>query len=187
MGTRGLVIVALAALIVLALGAVLVLLSRAGSGPSTTGAASSSPSPTATPSPSPTATPYLLGLELEPEDPQPGGQRAWIRNVSGAAAQFGCWALTSASGGTMFVTAGLRVPAGGIALLTPDVSWLKQVDSVSLRDGSGRVVDQTPELTDNAHDDQIWYRASGQWTFGRPPIWEGAINGRIVQRKPSGC
>ena len=187
MGTRGIVIVALTALIVLVFGAVLVILSRTGSGPATSGAPSPSRSATPTPSPSPAATPYLLGLELEPEDPQPGGQRAWIRNVSGSAVQFGCWTLTSASGGTMYVTAGLRVPAGGIALLTPDVSWLRQVDSVRFLDGGGRLVDETPQLIDNAHDDQIWYRTSGQWTFGRPPIWEGAINGRIVQRKPSGC
>jgi len=187
LGTRGLVIVALAALIVLAVATVLIVLSRTGSRPATSGTASPSPASTPTPSPSPAAASYLLGLELQPEDPQPGGQRAWIRNVSGAVVQFGCWTLRSASGRTIYVNTGLRVPAGGIALLTPDVSWLKQVDSVRLLDGRGRLVDETPQLTDNAHDDQIWYRTSGQWTFGRPPLWEGAINGRIVQSKPSDC
>ncbi len=151
---------------------------------------SSSPPPGTPSAPGSPATPvaYLLGVELQSEDPIPGGQLAWLRNNSASVLQLGCWLLRSASGKTMYIPVGLRLPAGTSAQLTPDSAWLASVDSVSLMDGSGRLVDQTPQLTDNAHDDQIWYRAaSGAWTFGRPPHWEGAINGRMVRQKPSGC
>jgi hypothetical protein len=134
----------------------------------------------------------MIGVELQAEDPMPGGQFVWIMNGSERAVDLGCSTLRSKStGNVVTIESGFRVPAGAVGTLTPEGSWLSAVDQIELVDSSGRAIDQTPELRDAEHDDRIWYRASPTetWQFGRSgaPRGRPVVRGHISRTTPAGC
>jgi len=136
-----------------------------------------------------TTTVELAAVELAPEDPMPGGQFARIRNSGDEVAAIGCWRLRSrATGLTMYVKLGVRLPAGRVAHLAGARAWLKSADRVTLLDATGRVVDRTPRLSDTAFDDRLWFRSpSGEWRFGRTTSNRKAIAVQLVGARPQGC
>lgn len=119
----------------------------------------------------------------------PGGQFARIRNSGNEAAAIGCWRLRSrATGITVYVKQGVRLPAGRVAHLAGARAWLKSADRVTLLDAAGRVVDRTPSLRDTAFDDRLWFRSSsGEWRFGRTTSTRKAIAVQLVGARPPGC
>jgi hypothetical protein len=135
----------------------------------------------------PLAGPQLVAVELQPEDPSPGGQFVAVANRTKATVNIGCWRLRS-SIATMTVRPPLVLRPGKIALLSPDHAWLGRVDRVRLVDAKGRLRDATPELADRASDDRIWFReGTGAWRFGRTSLGRGVVAGRLLQRLPSRC
>jgi hypothetical protein len=136
-----------------------------------------------------TARATLAALELEPEDPSPGGQFARVRNLTSRELDLGCWSLGSAATHRrMFVELHLRIPARGLAQLTPTRAWLAPTDRVTLRNRAGRVVERTPRLRDTAVDDRVWFRKPGRrWRFGRSPAETKPVAGDLVPNRPRGC
>lgn len=133
------------------------------------------------------AGPRLVAVELQPEDPSPGGQFVAVANTTRARIDIGCWRLRSTSA-TMTVRPPLVLLPGKVALLSPDRAWLGRVDRVRLLDKRGRQRDATPELADRAADDQIWFRTgAAPWKFGRTSLGKGVVAGRLLQRLPSRC
>ena len=133
------------------------------------------------------ASPRLVAVELQPEDPSPGGQFVAIANRTRGTIDLGCWRLHSTTA-TMTIRAPLALRPGKIALLSPDRAWLGRVDRVRLIDARGRQRDATPELADRASDDRIWFReGSAPWRFGRTSLGRGVVAGRLLQRLPSRC
>ena len=137
----------------------------------------------------PLTLPLLIVVELQPESPSPGGQFIWILNPSSDEINLGCWALHSNTTGlTLTIEPDLRVPAGAAALVISQEPWLGVTDQIQLLDPSRNVIDQTPELRDNAFDDQIWYRSSsGEWKFGRNQFNLKVVQGNMSTRLPAGC
>jgi hypothetical protein len=133
------------------------------------------------------AGPQLVAVELQPEDPLPGGQFAVVANKTTATVNLGCWRLRS-SIATMTIAPPLRLRPGAIALLSPDHYWLRPVDRIRLVDAYSRGRDATPELADRASDDRVWFRdATGRWHFGRTSFGNGVIAGHLLARAPSRC
>lgn len=140
---------------------------------------------TATGATSPTVR--LAAVELEPEDPSPGGQFVWLTNSSRATVDIGCWRLRSHRA-TLWIEPPLRLGPRVSATLAPDRAWLQASDRVQLIGRSGRLVDTTPGLTDRSYDDQIWFRtAAGRWRFGRTRLTGEVMPGRLLGRKPMRC
>jgi len=137
----------------------------------------------------PAGAPTLIGVELQPEDPMPGGQFVWILNGTDQPMALGCWALRSqATGKTLIVERGLRVPPHTVVKLASADAWLGTDDRVQLVDPGKRVVDQTPELRDRESDDQFWFRkVGGEWQFGRTQPSEKVIPGHLSAQAPPGC
>ena len=133
------------------------------------------------------AGPRLVAVELQPEDPSPGGQFVAVANTTRATIDIGCWRLRSTTA-TMTVRPPLVLLPGKIALLSPDRAWLRSADRVRLVDKRGRQRDATPELADRAGDDRIWFRTgAAPWKFGRTTLGKGVVAGRLLQRLPSRC
>lgn len=133
------------------------------------------------------AGPVLLAVELQPEDPTPGGQFVWIGNPSASSLDLSCWRLRSQSR-TMVIAPGVLVPAGAVIKLTPDRAWLGKTDRVQLFGPGNALVDQTPELRDEQFDDQVWFRTpAGEWTFGRTRLDRKALDGHLISETLSGC
>lgn len=131
----------------------------------------------------------LTAVELAPEDPLPGGQFVRVRNSGEKAAAIGCWRLRSrATGLTLYVEYGARLPAGRVAQLSGARAWLKAADRVTLLDAAGRVVARTPSLSDMAFDDRLWFRtAAGEWRFGRTTSNRKAIAVQLLGARPAAC
>lgn len=123
----------------------------------------------------------IAAVELQFEDPSPGGQSVWLANPSGAEVDASCWELASAATGERAtVERGAKVMAGATLHLTAPAGLLASTDTITLRDPSGREVDRTGELTDTAFDDRLWLRGEGGvWRFDRfspsGPVLEGRI------------
>lgn len=130
--------------------------------------------------------PILFALELEAEDPMPGGQFALVENPSEAEIDLGCWGLRlDATEPVMVIPPGFSVPPGAMARL---YATLPNEGQVLLVDRSGRVIDDTPQLSDTAHDDRIWFRTAGGWRFGRPgePLQE-VVDATLLPRAAAAC
>jgi hypothetical protein len=110
----------------------------------------------------------LVGVELDPIDPSPGGQFVWVLNRGSAAMALGCYRVRSAATRTTFVVyPHTSVPPHAIAVLAPRTSWLRSSDRVQLLDPRGRLIDETPRLRDRSRDDRFWVRTGRGWRFGR--------------------
>jgi hypothetical protein len=124
----------------------------------------------------------IAAVELQFEDPSPGGQSVWIANRGTSEQDISCWSIrANSSGVTMFVSAGTRLAPGRAVRFATPVRMLASPETVTLLDRAGRVVARTPELKDSASDDQLWYLMPGQsWVFGRSRLPETAVDGRLV-------
>lgn len=123
----------------------------------------------------------IVAVELQFEDPSPGGQGVWLLNSSRVAVDASCWELVSvATGEHAAVARGTEVGAGATLRLATPTGLLASTDTITLRDASGREVDRTSELTDATFDDRLWVRGAGAaWLFGRfsppGPVVEGRM------------
>lgn len=131
----------------------------------------------------------LLAVELQPEDPMPGGQFVWVLNPSQEELDLSCWVLRSQkAGASMTIPPGLRLPPGQVARLLPDAAWVGASDRVQLLDPEGQLVDETPELRDDGFDDQFWFRdPGGEWRFGRTSLPRKPLSGHLSSGSVSGC
>lgn len=124
----------------------------------------------------------ISAVELQFEDPMPGGQSVWLANRGAGEVDISCWAISAASSDvTTFVAAGTKLsPGRALRFITPP-RMLRSMDVVTLKDRTGFVVTRTPELKDSAGDDQLWYLPpAGAWTFGRAKLPETASDGRAM-------
>ena len=124
----------------------------------------------------------IAAVELQFEDPSPGGQSVWIANRGMREQDISCWSIrANSSGATMFVSSGTRLAPGRAFRFATPVRMLASPEIVTLADRAGQVVARTPELKDSASDDQLWYLMPGQsWVFGRSRLPETAVDGRLV-------
>jgi hypothetical protein len=157
-----------------------VLLGMASWGCSANAGGSQAPGPV---SPTGGALPVVIAaVELQFEDPSPGGQSVWLANRGTSEQDISCWRITAASSGvTALVSSGtLLAPGRALRFPTP-ARMLRSPDVVTLADRSGRMVASTPELSDSASDDQLWYLPPGEsWRFGRSRLPETISDGRLV-------
>jgi hypothetical protein len=88
----------------------------------------------------------------------------------------------------MTVSRGPVVDHGQVIRLVPPVAWMRSPDTITLRDAGGASVDQTPQLADDASDEQIWFRdAHGTWTFGRTRFDQTVRDRTLQASKPADC
>jgi len=128
------------------------------------------------------STVVIAAVELQFEDPSPGGQSVWLANRGTSEQDVSCWGIRADSSNvTAFVNPGTRIaPNRALRFATP-ARMLSSPEVVTLTDRSGRVVARTPELRDTASDDQLWYLLpAGSWQFGRVRLPEAASDGRLV-------
>lgn len=128
------------------------------------------------------AATVIAAVELQFEDPSPGGQSVWLANRGTSEQDISCWGIRADSSGvTMFVAGGTRIAPGRALRFATPVRMLASPEVVVLLDRTGRVVARTPELKDSASDDQLWYLLPGEsWQFGRSRLKETATDGRLV-------
>lgn len=124
----------------------------------------------------------IAAVELQFEDPMPGGQSVWLANRGTSEQDISCWGIMAKSSGvTALVNSGTRLAPGHVFRFVTPARMLGSPDVVTLVDRTGRVVDQSPELSDTASDDQRWYLLPGEsWRFGRARLPEIASDGRLV-------
>jgi hypothetical protein len=127
----------------------------------------------------PRAGPRIIAVELQTDDPSPGGQFVAVANRTRSTINLGCWRLRSSSV-TLTVAPPLRLRPGKVTLLSPERAWLKTVDRVRLVDPKGRRRDTTPRLADHAFDDRIWFKQGTEWRFGRKVLGRGVVAGRLL-------
>jgi hypothetical protein len=127
-------------------------------------------------------TVVIAAVELQFEDPSPGGQSVWLANRGTNEQDISCWSITAASSRVIaYVDNGTRLAPGRAVRFTAPPRMLGSRDTITLRDRTGQVIDSTPELTDSAGDDQLWYvLRGGMWTFGRTRLPEPVSDGRLV-------
>ncbi len=124
----------------------------------------------------------IAAIELQFEDPSPGGQSVWLANRGLTEQDISCWRVTSgASGVSAVVQNGTRIAPGRALRFSTPTGMLRSPDSVRLDDNLGRLIDQSPELKDSESDDQLWYLLPGTpWQFGRARLPEPAADGRLI-------
>jgi hypothetical protein len=124
----------------------------------------------------------IAAVELQFEDPSPGGQSVWVANRGASEQDISCWRITAASSGvTALITDGTRLAPGRALRFSTPARMLRSPEVVTLADRSGRAVARTPELRDAAGDDQLWYLLPGEsWRFGRARLPETTSDGRLV-------
>lgn len=124
----------------------------------------------------------IAAVELQFEDPSPGGQSVWLANRGTSEQDISCWAIrANSSGVSMFINPATRLAPGRALRFATPVRMLASPEIVTLIDRAGQVVARTPELKDSASDDQLWYLMPGQsWVFGRNRVPEKATDGRLV-------
>jgi hypothetical protein len=133
-----------------------------------TRASSTSPSSFSAPRAAPDGV-ALAAIELRGEDPMPGGQYLVLVNKGTDDVDVNCWVVHSAATGKdLTIVADQHVaPAAGIRLLTESTAF-GSPDTLTLSDRDRAAVDHTPELDDQAGDDQVAYRTpDGAWTLRR--------------------
>ena len=126
---------------------------------------------------------YIGAVELSPEDPSPGGQYVLLVNGGDKTADVACWAVRSTGSSRSARIVGDKPLAPGAGLrLVPDTTLFQSTDTLVLLDKQGRVVDRTPQLSDRAGDDQVWFRArSGTWSLGRAfTLPDQVVDGRLL-------
>jgi hypothetical protein len=111
----------------------------------------------------------LAAVELRAEDPSVGGQYVVVINPTDSSVDVTCWVVHSASTGlSARVIDASPLSSGASLRLVPDTHVFNSPDTITLLDSAGHEIDRTPQLVDQASDDQAWYRdATGAWTFGR--------------------
>jgi hypothetical protein len=134
--------------------------------------------------PTQVSTPSIViaAIELQFEDPSPGGQSVWLANRGTNEQDVSCWGIKAASSGVIaLVSNGTRLAPGRALRFATPARMLASPEVVTLVDRTGRVVDRAPELSDSAGDDQLWYLLPGEsWRFGRARLPEIASDGRLV-------
>lgn len=116
----------------------------------------------------------------------PGGQFVLVENRSEAAIDLGCWSLRlDAMEPATVIPPSFSVPPGATARL---FATLPNSGRIELVDRDGWVIDDTPELSDTAHDDRIWFRTPGGWRFGRSgePLRE-VVDATLLSRTSTAC
>lgn len=124
----------------------------------------------------------IAAVELQFEDPSPGGQSVYVVNRGTTDQDISCWRIAAASSGrTSSIKDGTRLlPARGLRFATP-ARMLGSPDTVTLLDRSGQVIARTPQLQDTAGDDQLWFLLPGEaWRFGRARLPETISDGQLV-------
>jgi hypothetical protein len=134
---------------------------------------------------SPTGVPtsvVIAAVELQFEDPSPGGQSVWLANRGTREQDISCWRISASSSGvTAFVSDMTRLAPGRALRFSTPARMLRSPDVVTLADRSGAIVARTPELNDSAGDDQAWYLLPGEpWRFGRVRLPEATSDGRLT-------
>ena len=130
----------------------------------------------------------ITAVELQFEDPSPGGQAVWIANGGDTDADLSCMVIRSlATGVTATIAAGTSLAGGRVLRVATPTGMLRTVDTVTLTDRSGHELDRTPQLTDQAVDDRFWFRDDGTWRFGRT-VYAGRVSdGRLTTATRPGC
>jgi hypothetical protein len=131
----------------------------------------------------------FLGVELQPEDPMPGGQVLWIENVSMETVQLHCWSIRSLPADARWIIGEMgELAPDSIARLTIIDGALSQTEELQLVDPQGRLAHQTPKLSDTAYDDQIWFLSpEGDWQYGRTLFSEDLIDLALSNVYPEDC
>lgn len=147
------------------------------------------PAPKTTAGAGNTASIRFKALELFPEDPSPGGQLVWIENLGSRRVDLGCWTIQSAATSRMAtVVPKASLDAGSTIRLAFPAGVVKPSDTISLAGTNGDEVDATPPLNDTSGDDQVWHRGpDSNWLFGRTTFSGSVIDGRLSDKRPSGC
>ena len=137
----------------------------------------------------PTSGPWLQAIELQAEDPMPGGQFVIVANAGAEPADLGCWRLESvATGVALFLPPGTDIGIDEGLRVVPEVPWLATEDTVRLVDSTGQLVDNTPALRDESFDDQLWVRdVAGEWRFGRPELPSRLTDAFGTVERPASC
>lgn len=131
---------------------------------------------------SPATSIVIAAVELQFEDPSPGGQSVYLANRGTAEQAISCWRITAASSGaTAYVKDGTRLLPGRALRFATPTRMLGSPETVTLSDRGGQVVARTPQLSDTAGDDQFWYLLPGEsWRFGRIRLPENVTDGQLV-------
>ena len=134
------------------------------------------------PSPTKPLEVVIAAVELQFEDPSPGGQSVWIANRGTAEQDISCLAITAASSGrTAVVRSDTHLAPGRALRFATPARMLGSPETITLADRAGQVIDRTPQLTDSAGDDQLWFVLPGApWRFGRTRLPEIASDGQLV-------
>ncbi len=95
-----------------------------------------------------------------------------VVNQGSKGVDVGCWGLRSASTSESLTLAeGQTVPPGAAIRIVPESALFRSTDTVTLVDAGSETEDASPELTDDAGDDRVWFRAAGgAWQLGRPTL-----------------
>jgi hypothetical protein len=106
----------------------------------------------------------------------------WLANRGATEQDISCWRITAASSGmTALVAGGTRLAPGRALKFSTPARMLRSPETVTLADRAGRTLARTPELSDAAGDDQLWYLLPGEpWRFGRARLPEATSDGRLV-------
>jgi hypothetical protein len=131
----------------------------------------------------------LTAVELQPEDPYPGGQLVVLVNDGDRMVDLACWTVRSESTGrTARILTQKPLAPGAHMRLIPESVVFDSVDTLSLLDPRGQLADRTPKLTDRARDDQLWFRHDSAWTFGKGFRLTGQVfDARLVVAAPDSC
>jgi hypothetical protein len=136
----------------------------------------------------PAPKPVISALELAPEDPSPGGQFVWLYNPSAKTINLGCYRLRS-SRGAVVIRPNTLVPPQSTVTFAPPQAWLRANDQVELVNRSGKVVNRTPMLRDDAGDGRFWFkRPAAEWRFGTARTYgEGVVRGKVATAAVESC
>jgi hypothetical protein len=132
--------------------------------------------------------PFVSALELAPEDPSPGGQFVWLYNPSAKTINLGCYRLRS-SRGTVVIRPNTLVPPQSTVTFAPPQAWLRANDQVELVNRTGKLVNRTPLLRDDAGDGRFWFkRPAAEWRFGTARTYgEEVVRGKIATAAVESC
>lgn len=131
----------------------------------------------------PSAPPPAPVVISEAEINPPGSDRRavieWVElhNPSALPVDVGGWSISSSDlhRRTLDIPEGTSIGAGGFHVFHHRTAWFADIlTSVHLHDGDGRLVDETPRLSDSSGDLRSWSRAPGtaganssDWSFGK--------------------
>jgi len=106
-------------------------------------------------------------VELNP----PGDERKsvypeWVELYNdGDQADISDWNVSTSHGESVILPEGTTIPSYGTYIVRSDFAWLEdENETITLRDSSGAIVDQTPVLTDKDNNEYAWSRIAGTKT-----------------------